>query len=113
MLLGHCIRKYEGGCLNDKGFVLKSHTGEFTLHGCYQLCLAHLRDSGICDGFFLGKDGSTCMLVKKGCQRRDDNPPLWDYYEMKDCPGITSLDYDFMEFQVRDNVYIYIGFFYF
>ena len=91
ILLGHCIRKYEGGCSNSKDLLLKNgkgvHTGEFTLHDCYQLCLAHL-DFG-CDGFSLQKDGSTCQLFKKGCQRRMDDPPMWDFYEMKDCPGIA------------------------
>ena len=90
-LLGHCIRKYEGGCSNSKDLLLKSHIGEFTLHDCYQLCLARL-DLG-CDGFSLQKDGRTCQLFKKGCQKIIDDPPMWDFYEMKDCPGIVECQY--------------------
>ena len=86
ILLGHCTRKYEGGCLNSKDLLLKIHKGEFTLHGCYQLCLALAG----CDGFFISKDGTKCALFKKGCQRKIDSPPRWDYYEMKDCPGIVE-----------------------
>ena len=88
-IVGECSRKYEGGCLNwhSDGLLLQKNYGVFTIQDCYEKCFAY---NG-CHGFFLNKGNSACDLYKQGCIRRIDSPQYWDYYEMDDCKGISSV----------------------
>ena len=79
-----CKRKFEGGCLDWNTRLLEKHVGTFNLEDCYGLCYKYTG----CYGFFLHKDGKKCQLYKEGCERNIQDPPRWDYYEMKECSGI-------------------------
>ena len=80
-----CQLTYKGG--SDKYTALKLASKmdrAYSIEECYTSC-SELSD---CGGFLHGIDDGHCLLLREGCQKRNNND--WNYYAMQDCTHLGA-----------------------